>query len=541
MKIALAQIDTQIGNLEGNARKILSFSEKAKRLGAALVVFPELTLPGYPPKDLLDKPHFIEANERALRDLTPKVKGIQAIVGFAEGNSERQGRAVFNSAAWIQNGKVEYIQRKILLPTYDVFDESRHFEPGKDSKVLHLPERVGISICEDIWSEELFWGRRLYSFDPIQALSAQGMDFLVNLSASPYQLGKQEYRQALVSKTAQRHGVPILYVNLVGGNDDLIFDGNSLVADASGRICEKLKAFREDLLIVDTERLSPQEVVIEPDLEQLYQALVLGLGDYIKKSGFKKVVMGLSGGIDSSLVACLAAKACGKKNVLGVSLPSSFSTPGSLSEAKELAKNLGITYQVIPIKNLYRAYNSALGWKEKHVDISLQNIQARIRGNLLMALSNREVRLLLSTGNKSEMAVGYCTLYGDMAGGLAVISDLPKTTVYALARHINNKTGAIPEAVFKKAPSPELAPNQVTQDDLPPFEILDEVLKRYIEENQGLEEIVKAGYPRNLVKKIMLRVDRNEYKRKQAPPGLRVTGKAFGTGRRIPITNAFRE
>jgi NAD+ synthase (glutamine-hydrolysing) len=544
MKIALAQINTQIGNLSANANKICEYIEKARKKKAELVVFPELTIPGYPPKDLLEKPHFIEANAKALNHVAKKIRGISAIVGFAEPNLEKVGRPVFNSAALLADGKVQLIQRKVLLPTYDVFDESRHFEAGDHPLVWELQNtRCGVSICEDIWSDELFWGRKIYEIDPIEQLTKQGMDFLINLSASPYAMEKQKYRDSLLAKTARRHQVPILYVNLVGGNDDLIFDGASTVVDADGNVCLRLKSFEEDLVVIDHQKLRPKFFPYEEEVGLVHQALILGIRDYMKKCGFKKVVMGLSGGIDSSLVALLATEACGAKNVLGISLPSPFSSKGSLTYAQALAKKLGIHHRVIPIGQIYEDYQNVLSWKHEkvHVDVALQNIQARIRGNIIMALSNREGYLPLSTGNKSEMAVGYCTLYGDMAGGLAVISDLPKTLVYRLAKHMNKTVKAIPEEVFRKPASPELAPNQKTQDDLPPFEILDEILARYIEENQGLKEIVNAGFSEKLVREIIARVDKNEYKRKQAPPGLRVTSKAFGSGRRIPITNVFKE
>jgi NAD+ synthase (glutamine-hydrolysing) len=544
MKIALAQINTQIGYLEGNVKKIIEFIQKAEKKGADLVVFPELSITGYPPKDLLEKPHFVEANLKALHTVAKKVRKTAAIVGFAEPNLENTGKSVFNSAALLAEGRVAKIQRKTLLPTYDVFDETRHFESGEGPVVLkYRGARLGLSICEDIWSEELFWGRKIYEADPIQQLSQQGMDFIINISASPYAMGKQKFRDQLLSKTAQRYRLPLVYVNLIGGNDDLIFDGTSTVVNSEGKICLKLKSFSEDLQVVDTKKLRSLHFSKENELGQVHQALVLGIRDYMKKTGFKKVVVGLSGGIDSSLVALLAAEACGEKNVLGVSLPSPFSSKGSLRDAQSLVKKLGIRYRIHPIGKVYEEYQNALGWRSKkvHVDVALQNIQARIRGNLIMALSNREGYLPLSTGNKSEMAVGYCTLYGDMAGGLAVISDLPKTLVYRLAKHSNQTKKVIPPAVFQKPPSPELAPNQKTQDDLPPFPILDEILRRYVEENEGLEEIVKAGFPKKLVRQVMAQVDKNEYKRKQAPPGIRVTSKAFGSGRRIPITNVFKE
>lgn len=544
MKIAIAQINTQIGHFSANVEKILHEIENAKKKKADLIVFPELTLTGYPPKDLLDKPSFIEKNIQALQQVAKKARGIACIVGFVEPNQEEMGKALFNAAAFLKEGKIQKIVRKRLLPTYDVFDESRYFQAGDESSVFEYKgRRIGLSICEDIWNDESILGRKLYNFNPIEDLAAQGADLLINISASPYSMGKRSLREKLLSKVAQACASPLLYVNLVGGNDDLIFDGSSLVYDAEGRICTRLKSFEEDFQVVDIKTLKPEPFHQVHEMEKVRKALVLGIHDYMQKSGFKKALLGLSGGIDSCLVATLAAEACGAKNVLGVSMPSPYSSQSSMSDAKALAKNLGIQYRSIPIHDVYKTYPEALDWdlKKRKVDVSLQNIQARIRGNILMALSNREAYLLLSTGNKSETAVGYCTLYGDMAGGLAVISDLPKTLVYQLSRYLNKKHRAIPESVFRKAPSAELAPNQKDQDDLPPYEILDEILKLYVEENKSASEIVKRGYSKKMVHDIILRVDRNEYKRQQASPGLRITSKAFGNGRRIPLTSGFKE
>ncbi len=567
MKIALAQINTHIGNFSGNVQKVLAFSEKAKKQGAALVIFPELTLTGYPPKDLLEKPHFIEANLKALQEVAQKISGIEAIVGFADPNPKTEGKALFNAAALMGNGKVLSVQHKKLLPTYDVFDEARYFESGKKSSVWKVGGlRLGLSICEDLWNDEQVLGRKLYPGDPVAELVQQRANVLLNIAASPYQRGKEALRYSLLSKIARKHKLPLIYVNLVGGNDDLIFDGSSFCLNAQGEVTHQLKAFEEDLAIIDTEPLVSKNPPNPPlqrgagtedpptllkggwggfDLDHIYKALILGTRDYFQKNNFKKAVIGLSGGIDSALTAVIAAKACGKENVLGVAMPSPFSSEGSLKDAKALAENLGIAYRVIPIASIYEEYQNSLAWKQEtekgKVDVALQNIQARIRGTLLMALSNREGSLLLSTGNKSEMAVGYCTLYGDMAGGLAVISDLPKTLVYELSWHIRQTEGFIPESTLTKAPSAELAPDQKDQDDLPPYEILDEILKRYIEDNEGLEKIVKAGFSEKVVQKVIQRIDQNEYKRKQAPPGLRITSKAFGYGRRLPITNGFRE
>ncbi len=544
MKIALAQINTQIGNFALNLEKITQAIDKAKQKGAQLIIFPELTLTGYPPRDLLEKTQFVDKNLNLLNQLAKKVKNIVCVVGFVEPNLEDKGKPLYNAAAFLQDGHIEKIIRKRLLPTYDVFDENRYFEPGHESCVFYYKGyNIGLSICEDIWNDESILGRKLYAEDPIDDLSRKGANLFINISASPYSMGKRSIREKLLSQVARSKKAPLVYVNLVGGNDDLIFDGSSLVFNEEGEICTRLKSFEEDFSIVDLQSLKPEPFYQVHEMEKVRKALVLGIRDYMAKSGFKKAILGLSGGIDSCLVANLAAEACGAKNVLGVSLPSPYSSQSSLTDAKALAKNLGIQHRTIPIGDIYKAYPLALEWdsKPRKVDVALQNIQARIRGNILMALSNREGYLLLSTGNKSEMAVGYCTLYGDMAGGLAVISDLPKTLVYQLSRYLNKKHRAIPESVFRKAPSAELAPNQKDQDDLPPYETLDEILRLYIEENKSSAQIIKAGFAKKTVLDVIQRVDRNEYKRQQAPPGLRITSKAFGFGRQIPLTNGFKE
>ncbi len=544
MKIALAQINTQIGNLDGNVRKISDILRRAKLKKADLVVFPELTITGYPPKDLLEKPHFIDANLRALEKVVVQTKEIAAIVGFAEPNLEKQGKPIFNSAAMISEGKIQSIKRKVLLPTYDVFDEARYFQPGLESPVWNFSKmKIGLSVCEDIWGDESFWGRKIYPIDPILEQANQHPDLLINISASPYSMGKGEIRNALLKKTALKYKTPLVYLNLIGGNDDLIFDGSSFVLDATGNLCLKMKSFAEDFQMIDTDQLSPKSFKEEKEIALVRKALVLGTRDYMKKCRFKKAVIGLSGGIDSSLVALIAAEACGSENVLGISLPSPFSSQSSVEDAKKLAKKLKIKYQTISIDKIFDSYLKTLKWKlnRKKVDVATQNIQARIRGNLLMAHANREGSLLLSTGNKSELSVGYCTLYGDMAGGLAVISDLPKTLVYQLAREMNQKYQAIPESVFIKAPSAELAPNQKDEDDLPPYEVLDEILKKYIEENQAVDQSAEAGYSKKLIQNVIRKVDQNEYKREQSPPGLRVTSKAFGYGRRFPLTHGYQE
>lgn len=542
MKVALAQINTTVGDFEGNLKKVLEGMRRAKAKGADLAVFPELTLCGYPPKDLLDRPDFIEANFAALRDLTRETKGIAGIIGFVDRRDSPRGKGLANAAALISDRKILGVKYKTLLPTYDVFDEGRYFEPGEDSPVFAFRDtRVGISICEDIWNDRAYWVRDPYTVDPVLEQAQAGAELLINLSASPYSRGKEKTRRQLLQRQTLRYRVPLVYVNLVGGNDDLVFDGQSLVLDEEGKLVRQLKAFREDLEVVDLSRLKPIPIPRQVEDELVLEALVVGLQDYMRKCGFSKAVIGLSGGIDSALTAWIAARALGPKNVLGVSLPSPFSSAGSLRDAASLARALKIEHRTYPIGDLYAEYRGTLGYDGgKKVDTALQNIQARIRGNVLMAISNREGHLLLSTGNKSELSVGYCTLYGDMAGGLALLADVPKTLVYRLSRLANKIVPAIPKSSLSKPPSAELAPNQKDQDDLPPYEVLDGILERYIERRMLPEAIVAEGFSKKVVEEVLRRLDSNEYKRQQAAPCIRVTGKAFGYGWRMPISNQYR-
>ncbi len=566
MRIALAQINPTIGDFSGNVASIGRSIELAKAGDATVVVFPELTVCGYPPRDLLDRDSFLTQNRKALEDVLPKTRGITAIVGFVDIEETETGRHIFNAAAILQDGNLTTVIRKRLLPTYDVFDEHRHFKAALPQKPVLIGDTLaGITICEDIWTDPAFQKRAgRYPLDPAKELVDQGAKIILNLSASPYHLGRESERLKLLQSIARKNHVPVFLCNQVGGNDELIFDGNSLAVSADGTFLAAGKPFAEDLVFVDSkdvgdeghplpERFHPTHgIENQVTLEQVVKALTLGTQDYVRKCHFTDVLVGLSGGIDSSLVAALAALALSPENVTGVAMPSPYSSQESIDDARELAKNLGIQFQVIPIHDTFASLRNTL--KESltrsgeasdpgRLDLTEQNLQARVRGDILMALSNYTGAMVLSTGNKSEFSVGYCTLYGDMAGGLAVISDVPKLLVYALSRHINRtqKTNLIPERVLTKPPSAELKPDQLDTDNLPPYEDLDPVLKAFIEEERGVEEIVAQGWDRDLVNKVLRLVVNSEYKRRQAPPGLRITTKAFGTGRRIPIAQAFRQ
>jgi NAD+ synthase (glutamine-hydrolysing) len=562
MKIALAQINTTVGAIPANSAKIVDFAQRARVAGAALAIFPELAIIGYPPKDLLLKPRFIDDNLAALSNIASQTTGIDVLVGYADRNSNNVGRSLYNAVALLRNGKIHARYFKTLLPTYDVFDESRYFEPGAVTAANQIftinKISAGVSICEDLWNDDKLIARPLYHRNPIADLDAAGAQILLNCSASPFVVDKQEFRAQLFSAQAKRFGKPLIVVNQVGGNDELVFDGNSIAFDANGNIIAQAKDFEEDLVIVDLDQhtthnsstpltAGTQLATSSIGIQSIHKALILGLRDYVEKCRFKSVVLGLSGGIDSALTAALAVQALGSNRVVGVAMPSRFSSDHSVNDARDLAKNLGIEFHVVPIQSPHEAYEKTLSPVFHSPDSSLgddlteQNIQARIRGVILMAFSNRYNHLLLTTGNKSELAVGYCTLYGDMCGGLAVISDVPKTTVWALSRWINQQAGRvmIPQSSIDKIPSAELRPNQTDQDSLPPYELLDAIIQAYVEEEKSTGEIIAAGYDAATVQRVIRMIDRSEYKRRQAAPGLKVTSRAFGFGRRMPIAQDY--
>ncbi len=554
MRIGLAQLNPTVGDLAGNRRKILEAYATLVAQGAELVVFPELAVCGYPPRDLLFKRRFVSDAAESLAAIAAAVGAVPAVIGTVEANPTGRGRPFFNSAAFCYRGKVAAVGRKCLLPTSDVFDEDRYFEPATSPTVVdHAGHRIGLTICEDIWTHPMLSTRRLYSGRvPIEQLADQKCDIMLNLSASPWHSTKESVRQNLVvGDSARALRCPVVYVNCVGGNDELIFDGRSLVCDAQGRVIAGLAAFGEDLRVVDVKPHpgtgAPFEApVLHPsfaqdELNDMFEALVLGLRDYAHKSGFKRALIALSGGIDSAVVGVIAAAAFGRENVTGVSLPSSISSQHSRDDARILAENLGIRFETIAIADAVATCESSLAplFAGRPRDVAEENIQARVRGVLMMALSNKFGSLLLTTGNKSEMAVGYCTLYGDMCGGLAVISDVFKLQVYALARWINREREIIPASSIEKPPSAELRPNQTDQDSLPPYDVLDAILKGYVEEGLSRRDLVAQGFAEPVVNDIVRKVDLNEYKRKQAAPGLKITPLAFGVGRRIPIVQKY--
>ena len=556
MKICLAQINPTIGAFKQNIGKICKSINTAREKGADLVIFPEMSVVGYPPKDLLELSGFVDSNLKALEEVKNSVTGISAIVGFVDRNVAQRGKALYNAAAHIKNRKIVSRHYKSLLPTYDVFDEDRYFEPTHDISIAKISGRkFGISICEDVWGADVVWPGTIHHKDPVECMVRQGAEIIINISASPFTIGKQDVRLKMLTGHAKRNKVPIVFVNQIGGNDDLVFDGNSLVINKEGIVVGRASGFKEELLMVEFKgsdltiggnksRLAKKETRYsagEGDIESVYNALVLGTRDYVKKCGFKKAVIGLSGGIDSAVTAVIAVKALGKNKVLGVTMPSTFSSKGSVDDSMVLAKRLGIKCELIPIKSVYNAYTKTLSgvFAGLPFDVTEENLQARIRGKILMAISNKHGYLVLTTGNKSELAVGYCTLYGDMCGGLAVISDIPKTMVYSLAEYINRRKEIIPADTIEKPPSAELRPNQKDQDSLPSYDVLDGVLRAYVEESKDVGDIIEMGYDESLVKDIINKVDRNEYKRKQAAPGLKVTTKAFGTGRRMPLAQRY--
>lgn len=543
MKIALAQFNPTVGDFAGNSARILSLATQAQQRGAELAVFSELCLCGYLPQDLLERPAFIERNHQTLKELAARIP-LPSIVGYAGRVKNGTGKSIANKAALVCSGKVVFEQSKMLLPTYDVFDESRYFQPADRQAVFGFNgEQLGITICEDAWNDKNFWAKPLYDRDPVTEIIGQGTTVLLNVSASPYTLDKRSLRFEMLRSIALNHHRPVVYVNQVGGDDSLIFDGASMALTADGNVAAQALAFEEDLVLFDT--ITGKGEVHEQPHEEIayaYHALVTGTRDYVRKCGFKKVLVGLSGGIDSAVVAGIAMNALGAENVLGVSMPGPFSSEGSKNDASRLAKNLGIQFITLPIDDVFDSYKKALApaFGERPADVTEENIQARIRGNYLMAISNKFGSMVLSTGNKSENAVGYCTLYGDMAGGLAVISDVPKLMVYELARWINRERELIPRSTIEKPPSAELRPNQKDEDSLPPYDVLDRILKSYIEDLKSPQEIADHyGFDLKLVRDIALLVDRNEYKRKQAAPGLKLTSRAFGFGRPFPIAQKF--
>ena len=544
MRIALLQLNQIVGDLEGNADRIEKGVVQAHAHRVDIIITPELSLIGYLPKDLLLSEDFVLRSFDVLERLALRLKSSPPVlVGIASRNPRREGRPLHNSAALVHQGKVQQLFHKALLPTYDVFDEDRYFEPASEPQILKLSDGTyGISICEDIWNDKDFWNQQRYHSDPIDDLRRNGAQCILNMSASPFTAGKQKLRESMLSALAKKHRVPVIYVNLVGGNDDLVFDGRSCAFNAKGELLSKAKAFQEDLIIIDTKNETdrPPGESSSPESE-IWNALVTGTRDYVRKCGFSKVVLGLSGGIDSALTAAVAAEAVGSENVMGLLMPSPYSSKGSLDDSHELVRRLRIQSATLAIEQIMGEYTQTLSdvFQKYAPDVTEENIQARIRGNLLMAMSNKLHALLLTTGNKSELSVGYCTLYGDMSGGLAVISDVPKTMVYRLARwyNTNHPDAAIPEPILTKAPSAELKPDQTDQDSLPDYDTLDKILELHIEQHKSVDRIVQMGFDAETVRKVIRLVKNAEFKRKQAAPGIKVTDRAFGTGWRMPIAS----
>lgn len=543
MQIGIAQINSVIGDFPGNVKRILAAYRECLDAGATLVVTPELSLVGYPPRDLVFKSQFVPKCLQALDYLAGEIRELPLLVGYVDHHHPAHpGKPFRNAVAWLEHGKIQHRIWKTLLPTYDVFDERRYFEPGDSSSpILWNGHRIGVTVCEDIWTET-YLQRPFYDRDPVEELTKNGIDLLLNLSASPFHLGKPLLRRSMIGGVSRKAKVPVVYCNAVGANDQLVFDGHSLVTDSNGRIATQLPGFSESCIVVDPFASANSDAPLDTcDAEQLYQALVLGVRDYVTKCGFSSVCLGLSGGIDSALTATIAAAALGPENVRGLTMPSPYSSRGSVDDSFALAKNLGIRCDEVPIRNAFEAVKSTMQpiFEGKPEDVTEENMQARLRGLMLMALSNKENHLLLTTGNKSELAVGYCTIYGDMCGGLAVISDLPKVRVYEVSRWINREREIIPWNTIDKPPSAELRPDQKDQDTLPPYEILDGILELYVENQLSADEIISRGFEETTVRWVQRRVDLNEWKRHQAAPGLRVTSKAFGIGRRMPIVQKF--
>ena len=544
VRIALGQINPTVGDFAGNAAKIVEFSHRAQAAGAGMALFPELSVCGYPPRDLVERPAFVARNRDTVERIATETRGIAVVCGFVSPARADTGKSVMNSAALLKDGSVAFVQSKMLLPTYDVFDEMRNFAPATRQELFEFcGKRMALTICEDAWNDKHFWNKRLYGFDPVEALVGAGGNFVLNISASPFWVGKREFRHDMLATIARNYRVPVVMVNQVGGNDSLIFDGSSLVIGPDGAVIARAQSFAEDLIFFDPNQLTGDlRDQIEGEEASAYAALVLGTRDYVLKCGFHKVIVGLSGGIDSALTASIAADAVGPANVIGVGMPGPYSSQGSITDARELAGNLGIRFEVLSISEIFATYRKVLhdvfaGLPE---DVTEENIQSRARGTLLMALSNKLGAIVLSTGNKSELGVGYCTLYGDMVGGLAVISDVPKTMVYCLSRFVNSRRPVIPAAILEKPPSAELRPDQKDSDTLPPYDVLDAILEDYVENSHSPEQIATdRRLDVNLVRRVARMVDSAEYKRQQAAPGLKISAKAFGYGRCFPISARY--
>ena len=554
MRIALAQINPTVGDLSGNVDRIARASREGASRGADVVVFPELSITGYPPRDLVEKPSFITRSEAELERLAQVTADLDVsiICGYAARSESETGKRAMNSAAVIERGKVVFRQNKMLLPNYDVFDEARYFVPADRESLCTLRgKQVALTICEDAWNDRNYWKQRLYQRDPVEEMFAAGGDVMICINASPYNMGKREIRRRMYRASARRYKRPVIYVNQVGGNDQLVFDGSSFAMNAAGEVIASARSFEEDLVIADIDASNhidndaDRHEDFTDECEAVYQALVLGTRDYMRKCGFSRVLIGLSGGIDSSLTAAIAVEAVGKENVTGVGMPGPYSSEGSVTDAREMAERLGIRFEIVKISDVYEGFLKELTplFAGRKADVTEVNLQSRLRGVTLMALSNKTGALVLTTGNKSELAVGYCTLYGDMCGGLAVISDVPKTMVYSLSRIANRRhNGAIPESVFTKPPSAELRPDQKDTDSLPEYDVLDRILEAYVEHYRTPKQIAEDMHlSAELVQDIVNKVDRNEYKRQQAAPGLKVTTKAFGIGRRFPIAQRYSE
>jgi len=560
VKIALGQINPTVGDFSGNAAKIVQFAHQARSAGAGMILFPELSVCGYPPRDLVERPSFVARNRTTAEQIAAETRGIAVICGLVTRAEAESGKTVMNSAALLRDGRIEFIQSKMLLPTYDVFDEMRNFAPANSQKLFSFcGKQMALTICEDAWNDKHFWRKRLYRIDPIDELVRAGGNFVLNISSSPFWLGKRELRRDMLATIAKNQNVPVAMVNQVGGNDSLVFDGSSLVLAPDGNVIAQGKSFEEDIIFFDSSNLTGEmHEQIAGEEASAYEALVLGTRDYVHKCGFERAIIGLSGGIDSALTACIAVDALGAANVIGVGMPGPYSSPGSIGDARTLAANLGICFELLSINEIYQSANTTLApafaGLSDHVtqDVTEENIQSRARGLILMSLSNKLGALVLSTGNKSEIAVGYCTLYGDMVGGLAVISDVPKTLVYRLSAYVNSRREGlgraeprphtnlsrqiIPQATLDKAPSAELRPDQKDSDSLPPYDVLDTIVEDYVEESRSAEQIAEAHqFDLGLVKRVIAMIARSEYKRQQAAPGIKITPKAFGYGRRFPI------